>query len=102
VGLLDGKWLLKEYKQEGGCEWGTFNVLNPGKNIHVEITTDLCTCLPVSMKMSIPASSEKEGKGHILMNVRFEWNPPVSPGLFYRGGNTDDGIIDKMKKEEIK
>ena len=95
VKLLDGKWMLKEYSQESECKLGTFDVINPGEKIHVEITTDLCTCLPVSMQMSIPSSSKKEGNEDILLNIRFKWNPPVSPRLPKDSGSRTEKLITK-------
>jgi hypothetical protein len=81
VERMEGKWRLKHYKQHGDCERGTFTVAIPEEKTIMELTVDLCTFLPTSLKKSLADPREESGEGKILMNVNFKWNKSIPPQL---------------------
>lgn len=81
VERMYGRWQLKQYKQHGDCEWGTFFITIPEEKALLEITVDLCTYLPINIKKFLPNSTIESGKEEILMNVHFNWNIPIPPQL---------------------
>ena len=78
---MEGKWRLKQYKQHGDCEWGTFTVAVPEEKILLELTVDLCTFLPTNFKKFLANPKKESGEGKILMNVNFKWNTSIPPQL---------------------
>jgi len=81
VERMDGKWQLKQYKQQGDCEWGTFTVAVPEERTLLELTVDLCTFLPTNFKKFLADPKKKGSEGEILMNVNFKWNTSIPPQL---------------------
>lgn len=81
VEQMEGKWQLKQYKQHGDCEWGTFTVAIPEEKTILELTVDLCTFLPTSLKKFLADPKKENGEGKILMNVNFRWNKSIPPQL---------------------
>jgi len=81
VEQMEGKWRLKQYKQHGDSERGTFTVAIPEENTILELTVDLCTFLPTSLKKFLADSNEESDEGKILMNVNFKWNKSIPPQL---------------------
>ncbi|UCC40238.1 MAG: hypothetical protein JSV96_01935 [Candidatus Aminicenantes bacterium] len=78
---MEGKWQLKQYKQQGDCESGIFTVAFPEEKTLMELTVDLCTFLPTSFKKFIEDPKEKSREGKILMNVNFRWNTSIPTQL---------------------
>lgn len=81
--LLDGQWVYKNYRRVGTCEWGTFDVVKPDFNkpgavTRVEVTADLCTCLPEHMKLTAHTV------GVYSVNVHFDWNPAPAATVEHR------------------
>jgi hypothetical protein len=81
VQQMEGKWRLKQYKQQGDCESGTFTVAIPEEKTLLELTVDLCTFLPTNFKKFLAAPKKESGEGKILMNVDFKWNTSIPPQL---------------------
>ncbi len=77
VERMDGKWRLKQYKQHGDCEWGTFTITIPEEKALLELTVDLCTFLPTNIKKFLADPTKESGEGKILMNVHFKWNTSI-------------------------
>jgi len=81
VELMEGKWRLKQYKQHGDCESGTFTVAVPEEKTLLELTVDLCTFLPTNFKKFLEDTKKESGEGKILMDVNFKWNTSIPPQL---------------------
>jgi hypothetical protein len=81
VEQMEGKWRLKQYKQHGDCEMGTFTIATPEEKTYLEFTVDLCTFLPTNFKKFPLYPTKENGKGKILMNVNFKWNTPIQSQL---------------------
>jgi len=81
VERIRGKWKLKHYRYQGDCEWGTFTLTTPREKALMEITVDLCTYLPISIKKILPAPTKEGGEEKLLMNVHFKWNTPIPPQI---------------------
>ncbi len=79
VEQMGGIWRLKQYKQHGDCEWGTFVIENLEEKALLEITVDLCTFLPTNYKLFLADPNKENGEGKILMEVIFKWNTSIEP-----------------------
>jgi len=73
-----GEWQLIQYQKEG-CGQGIFTVALTNERATLEVTVDLCTYLPVSIKKILPA--EERGEKTLVFDVRYTWNIPLSPEL---------------------
>ena len=81
VEQMAGKWRLKQYEQQGDCEWSTFTVAVPEEKTFLELTVDLCTFLPTNFKKFLEDPKKESGEGKILMDVNFKWNTSILPQL---------------------
>jgi hypothetical protein len=81
VERLYGEWRLEQYKQQVECRQGTFQVRLPNERSILEVTVDLCTYLPVTLKKILV--SEEHSEGQLIMNIRYTWNVPLSREQFY-------------------
>ncbi len=80
---LYDEWLEMRREVRGGCEHRTYRLIPPGKaeeemDMTVELTVDLCEWLPAAIFASIPPDPPEEDRA-ATMNLRFEWNTPLSP-----------------------
>lgn len=72
-----GDWTLKQYRREDECGEGIFTVALPNERAALEVTVDLCTYLPVTVRKIALSGTHREGKP--IMNVHFRWGIPLSP-----------------------
>lgn len=93
VERMGGNWLLKQYTKEGECEWGTFTVSMPEEKALLEMTVDLCTYLPVSIKKFLPDPSQEGREGKILMTIHFRWNTPIPSQLTFPKGSKESQCV---------
>lgn len=78
---MDGKWQLRQYKQQGECERETYTITIPEETAFLEVIIDLCTYLPINIKKFLPDSTKKNGEAKMLMNIHFKWNTPIPPQI---------------------
>ena len=78
VERMYGEWQLIQYQKEE-CGLGLFMVALPDERAILEVTVDLCTYLPVTIKKILPA--EERGEETLVFDVRYTWNIPLSPEL---------------------
>jgi hypothetical protein len=74
-----GEWQLKQYQQQLECGRGIFTVGLPNERANLEVTVDLCTYLPVSIKKILPA--EEHSEETLIFDVQYRWDVPLSPEL---------------------
>jgi hypothetical protein len=72
-----GEWKLEQYEQQVECGRGVFMVALPEESSMLEVTIDLCSYLPITIKKILV--SDKSGEGHLTMTVRYTWNIQISP-----------------------
>lgn len=72
-----GEWKLEKYLQQVECGQGVFQVALPNENAILELTVELCTYLPVTIKKLLV--SKEHSEGIVIMDVRYTWNVPLSP-----------------------
>ncbi|MGB6340237.1 MAG: hypothetical protein WBF32_10720, partial [Candidatus Aminicenantaceae bacterium] len=73
------EWQLIQYQKEE-CGQGIFTVALPNERAILEVTVDLCTYLPVTIKKILSADERDEET--LIFAVRYTWNIPLSPELF--------------------
>jgi hypothetical protein len=79
-----GKWKPKQYKQHRGEERLTLAYINYEGKTLLEMTVDLSTDLPMSIKRFSPDDAISElGKSHEL-EAHFVWDEPISSRLLIR------------------
>jgi len=78
---LQGQWVLKQFKQQEDCEWGIFDVINPEEGRRMEVTINMSTDLPVTLKKLLPGPGKEKGERTFFMDVYFEWNTQIPPDL---------------------
>jgi hypothetical protein len=74
---LQGQWILKQFKQQEDHEWGIFDVINLEERTRMEVTINMSTHLPVTLKKIVLDPSRARGEGAIFINVSFKWNTPI-------------------------
>jgi len=74
---LQGQWVLKQFKQQEDHEWGIFDVINLEERTRMEVTINMSTNLPVTIKRLVPDPTRTRGKGDIFINISFKWNAPI-------------------------
>jgi hypothetical protein len=72
-----GEWKLELYQQHTECRQGIFKVTLPDERAILEVTVDLCTYLPITIRKLL--ISEDHGEGKVIMSVQFSWNSQLSP-----------------------
>jgi hypothetical protein len=79
-----GKWIPKQYKQHRGEERLTLAYINYEGKTLLEMTVDLSTDLPMSIKRFAPNDAvPKPGSEHEL-EAHFVWDEPISSQLLIR------------------
>lgn len=74
---LQGHWVLKQFKQQEGYESGIFDVINQEERTRMEVTIDMSTNLPATIKKLLPDPTRTRGEGTVFMNISFKWNTPI-------------------------
>lgn len=72
-----GEWKLEQYEQQRECGRGVFMVALPDERSMLEVTIDLCSYLPITIK-KFPASG-KHGEENVTISVQYTWNVQISP-----------------------
>lgn len=71
-----GEWQLKQYQEQKECAQGTFTIGLPNERETLEVTIDLCTYLPRSIKKICLAETYDEEK--LIFSIQYSWNVPLS------------------------
>ena len=74
---LQGQWIFKQFKQQENHEWGIFDVINLEERTRMEVTINMSTHLPVTIKRLVPDPTRTRGEGDIFINISFKWNAPI-------------------------
>jgi len=77
VERMYGEWKLLKYQKQKECAQGIFAIALSDERATLEVTLDLCTHLPVSIKKIL--HGEEFGEERVIFNVRYTWNIPISP-----------------------
>jgi hypothetical protein len=75
-----GEWKLEQYQRHVECGQGIFKVALPNERAMLEVTVDLCTYLPITIKKFLVP--KEHGKGKVIMDIKYTWNVPLSPEGF--------------------
>ncbi len=89
---LKGKWLLTDSKTTGGKELATYMVVTREQPEPWEIDVDMITCLPVSMRTTLPGPPIIGASKRIKASLQLKWNVSL-PAL---------DNINKEKKLQLK
>lgn len=74
---LQGHWVLKQFKQQEDYESGIFDVINQEERTRMEVTINMSTNLPATIKKLLPDPTRTREEGTVFMNVSFKWNTPI-------------------------
>ena len=74
---LQGQWIFKQFKHQEGHEWGIFDVINLEEGTRMEVTINMSTHLPVTIKKLVSDPTRTRGEGDIFINISFKWNAPI-------------------------
>jgi hypothetical protein len=76
-----GEWKLELYQQQAECGQGVYKVGLPNEKAILEVTVDLCTYLPRTIKKFLESEEHSERK--VTMSVQYTWNAPLSPEYLF-------------------
>jgi len=74
-----GRWQPKQYEQQDERQLGTFTYAIHEEKALLEMTVNLNTYLPMSIRKFLPGSTKAGEEEKLIMQVHFIWNQPVSP-----------------------
>jgi len=74
---LQGQWVLKQFKQQEDYESGIFDVIYQEERTRMEVTINMSTNLPITIKRLVHDPTRTRGEGDIFINIFFKWNKPV-------------------------
>ena len=79
--LMYGRWQPRQFEQKGERELGTFTFTIHEEKALLEMTVNLNTYLPMSIRKFLPGSTKAGKEEKLVMQMHFIWNQPVSPQL---------------------
>ncbi|MFC2165248.1 hypothetical protein ACFLT2_09660 [Acidobacteriota bacterium] len=72
------QWKPQYYRAEDEAQKGTFVYMNNGERTTLEMTVDMSTSLPVSIRKFSSTLSGAEYVYELAMEAKFVWNEPIS------------------------
>lgn len=79
--LMYRRWQPKQFEQKGERELGTFTFTIYDEKALLEMTVNLNTYLPMSIRKYLPGSTKTGEEEKIVMQMHFIWNQPVPQQL---------------------